>query len=414
MAVHPSPPPPERPVQLDLDSAGVPDVVRALCQATGHGRFAMSPDVVGSDKRLTFSVSGSASEVWRDGLETLRLAGVGGSCARSGLCSFQNLPPAKEAIAMSVVSYEPVHRDVAFLGGAMAGMFGGWHFAGLQSSGSQQAAQAVSASSGSGGSGGPSQGRATPSEASPARLVGVGPSEDRERVLSVLRTLDAPVQPVVVHLAVYEVDTSSSDASAIQLVGKVLGATLQVGADAATQSLVSTGTASLSYNSQRFQAVVGALDSSSVAHLVTAPVLRTSSGVMASFAVGDSVPTLASVSYSQGSSTPIQSIQYQQSGVVFSVVPQIIGESVDVAVYQSISSFAATTVGVTSSPTLSNRALSSDLVVRPGGVVVLGGLMQTSDAHGASGWWFLPELSKTKSRSRSELVLVLSVELAGL
>jgi type II secretory pathway component GspD/PulD (secretin) len=237
----------------------------------------------------------------------------------------------------------------------------------------------------------------------------MGPAVDRAHLQQVLAELDRPVASMAVHLAVYEIDTSSSDQSAINLVGHVLGQVASIGGTAAA-ALSTAGTAALTLKVGSFSAVLAALDSSSDAHLVTAPVLRTSSGVMSSFAVGDSVPTVGSVSYEQGSSTPVQSIQYQQSGVVFSVVPEVVGGKVDVALYQSISSFVPTTVGVTSSPTLQNRVLSSDIILAPGATVVLGGLMQTSDTKGTAGWWLLPKLSHDNEKSKTELVLVLSVD----
>lgn len=400
---------------LDLESAVVSDLVRALCQAAGRPRFAMSPDVVALQKRVTVALAGSRDQVWKDGVAALDLAGVNARCV-DGLCKFFVPAPVgseKKEPVSSVLSYAPVHRNVAFLASSLASMFPGWHFAGGTVGGAGGAAGAVavavSPASGSGGGGSAVSGRAEPQEAVAVRLVGLGPVEDRGKVLAALGEIDREVASMLVHLAVYEVATSSSDRSAIAVVGKVLGATVQVGGSVAA-GLASSSLASLSIKAGGWSAVVAALDSSSVAHLVTSPVLRTSSGVLSSFAVGDSVPTLGSVSYSQGSSTPIQSIQYQQSGVVFSVLPVLVGDKVDVALFQSISSFTETTTGVTSSPTLQNRVLSSDLVVRPGAVVVLGGLMQTNDTKGTTGWWVVPDLVKSNNHSKTEMVLVLSVD----
>jgi type II secretory pathway component GspD/PulD (secretin) len=414
---HPPPSPPAvvEPVRLALDSAVVSDAVRSLCQVTGRARFALSPEVVALSTRVTVSLDGSPDAVWSDGVEALRLAGVDARCAKGGLCRFFPLAPLtakKEEVPQGVLSYEPVHRDVAFLAGALTGLFQGWHFAGGAPSGAGGAAvsAAVSPASGSGVGAG-AGGRAEAAQSVPVKLVGMGPVSDRQHLLAVLRELDRPVSSLVVHLAVYEVDVSRNEQSALTVVGKLLGAAASIGSGVVVKAATGGGAAvDLTIASAGFDAVVSALDTASEAHLVTSPVLRTSSGVLASFAVGDSVPTVGNVSYSAGSSSPVQSIQYQQSGVVFSVVPELVGELVDVALYQSISSFVPTTVGVTSSPTLKNRVLSSDLIVRPGSVVVLGGLMQTSEASGSTGWWIVPKLTSGASKSRTELVLVLSVD----
>lgn len=405
------------PAGLDLESALVPDLVRSLCMVAGHTRYVLSPDVVDLGKRLTVELAGDPQQVWRDGLTALNLAGVDAKCVH-GLCQFfvpQPKPEEKKEVPVGVFTYSPRYRDVAFLASSLSGMFAGWHFAGSSSaagSASASVAAAVTPSSGSGGGGGVSagsSGHATPQEAVPVRLVGLGPVPDRGKVLAALAQIDQPVPSLVVRVAVYEVDVSKQDESAVAVVGKILGQTVQIGGSVAT-SLASSGLAGLTLSSGGFSAVAQALDSSSLVHTVTKPVLRTSSGVLASFAVGDSVPTLGSVSYAGSSSTPVQSVVYQQSGVEFSVVPVVVGDKVDVALYQSISSFAATTVGVTTSPTLQNRVLSSDVIVKPGAVVVLGGLMQNADTKGTSGWWIFPRLSDSHQVSNEEMVLVLSVD----
>lgn len=402
---------------LELESASVPDLVRALCRATGHNTFAMSPDVTASPKKLTLQLIGSNADVWRDGLAALDLAGIAAKCAKgaNGLCQFF-VPAApssdKPEIPLVVTTYVPKHRNVAFLASSLSGMFSGWHFAGGSGPSSAGAVSAaVSPASGSGSSSGAASmasGHASPQEAVPGRLVAMGPASERARVLQALAELDQAVPSMVVQVGVYEVDVSKTDQSAIAVVGKILGSSFEIGGSLA-QTVAAGSLAGLTVKAGGFQAVAQALDSSSLAHTITKPVLRTSSGVLASFAVGDSVPTLGSVSYAGSSSTPVQSIQYQQSGVVFSVVPVVVGETIDVALYQSISSFTATTVGVTTSPTLQNRVLSSDVIVKPGSVVVLGGLMQNNDNKGSAGWFFLPELTHTHTAGRTEMVLVLSV-----
>lgn len=264
-------------VSLDLKSASVPDLVRLLCRTVDRPRFVLSPGVVGSDFRLTLSLAGSAAEVWSQGVEALRLAGFGSRCLRSGLCEFFTLPPAapaaKPEVPLVVLAYVPRFRDVAFLGQSLTGMFSGWHFAGASASASSQAAGAVSAAvtpssgSGSGGGGGAVAGHAQPSEAVPARLVGLGPLPDRARVLAALAALDRPVPALVVRLGVYEVDVSASNQSALSVVAAALGQTVSLGVTGPNPLSGALGVLSLKVGS--FSAVVAALDSASRVHLVT-------------------------------------------------------------------------------------------------------------------------------------------------
>lgn len=406
----------ERPaVGLAMESASVPDFVRALARATGHPRFILAPEVVTNGRRLTVNLSGDEAATWRDGLAALETAGVVARCDRAGLCRFlpapdPEPPPAKE-VPIAVFSYRPRHRDVGFLANSIGSMFQGWHFAGSTSSASSQGsgavAAAVSPASGSGGSA--PNGHASPIESVPDQVVAVGPAPERRRVQQVLEELDKPVVPVVVRLAVFEVDVTEQSQSAVGLLLQSAKVVAGLGAQVTT-SAASSGLASLSIKTGDFQAVVSALDTSSHAHLVTAPVLRTSSGVIASFAVGESVPTLGSVSYPTNSGTSVQSVQYQQAGVVFSVIPQVVGDHVDVAIYQSVSQFIPTTTGVNQSPTLQNRVLSSDVNLEPGSVVFLGGLSQNNETNNGSGWWVLPNFVRGHQVSKTDLVLMMQVE----
>lgn len=406
------------PASLSMVSATPADVATALARAAGRSRFVLSPDVVADSKRLTVALAGTPAAVWSEGLAALALADVHVSCGGVGaLCRFY-VPSSDQAAvaakALGVLSYAPRARSVRFLSGVLGAMFPGWHFDGssgpaASAAGAGMGAPAVSASSGSGSS--TAAGRASPQTSEPVQLLGMGPLDQLARVRWAVRALDQAVPSLTTRVAVYEVDTSGQTQSAVALVGSILGQTLTLGTQlgSSVASIASGGVASLSLKVGGFQAVLSALDQSSVAHLVTAPVLRGSSGVLSSFAVGDSVPTLGSVSYGAGSSTPVQSIQYQQSGVVFSVLPQLVGGLVHVALFQSVSSFVPTETGVQSSPTLQNRALATQIVVRPGAVVVLGGLEETSHSHGSTGWWLLPDLSRNHAASRTSIVLVLSV-----
>jgi hypothetical protein len=401
---------PPDPVSLSFASALPGDFIRALCLATGHKRFMLSPDVVADQHSIGIELHGSPSEVWRDGISALQVAGIVERADRGFERFFVPEPAQKPDEPLSVLSYSPRYRTVPFLAGQLGAMFSGWHFDGVGGGGSAAvpgvsvaaAGPSVSAASGSGAGG--SVGKAVEQAAVAGRVVGVGPLKLRRQIDAALAELDVPVPALTVRVAVYEVDTGKRNQAAVELVGQVLKASVSLGATATF-----TGGASLAIKGADFSAVLSALDSSSVAHLVTAPVLRASSGVTASFAVGDSVPTLGSVSYTQGSSTPVQSIEYQQSGVVFSILPQLVGESVDVSLFQSISSFQQTQTGVQSTPTLSNRALASQLLVRPGEVLVLGGLVQRSESRSRQGWWFVP-LGVDRSKSETSIVLLLSVE----
>ena len=62
---------------------------------------------------------------------------------------------------------------------------------------------------------------------------------------------------------------------------------------------------------------------------MTSPNLRVRSGETASLNVGESVPVIGSVSYPSSTAAPVQSVQYQDAGVIFQVKPVVKRDAID-------------------------------------------------------------------------------------
>ena len=123
--------------------------------------------------------------------------------------------------------------------------------------------------------------------------------------------------------------------------------------------------------------------------------------------MGQDVPVLGSVTYPQGGSGPVQSVEYRSSGVLFSISPDLHADSIGVKVDQQVSNFVQTTTGVNNSPTLTKRQLSTFVNMLDGDVVVIGGLREDKDSGASSGLGFLK--SKSTDRSQSEILLFLQL-----
>lgn len=120
------------------------------------------------------------------------------------------------------------------------------------------------------------------------------------------------------------------------------------------------------------------------------------------------MPVLGSVSQDRNGN-PVQSVEYRQSGTIFTVQPDIHGQVVDLNVTQELSSFSATSTGVNNSPTLMQRTANSTLSLKDGEVVVFAGLEQTKDDL-VSASLFGFSLSKKASNSRSEILLFIEAQ----
>jgi general secretion pathway protein D len=119
---------------------------------------------------------------------------------------------------------------------------------------------------------------------------------------------------------------------------------------------------------------------------------------------------LGAVTYQQNG-VPVQSVEYRGSGMIFNLMPQVREGAVDLMVEQQLSNFVQTTTGVNASPTLIKREVKTDVQMREGEVIMLGGLTEDKSTTGHAGPSFLPSWfqSRSSSNERTELLLVLQL-----
>jgi type II secretory pathway component GspD/PulD (secretin) len=188
----------------------------------------------------------------------------------------------------------------------------------------------------------------------------------------------------------------------------VLGGKLSLGLNTPTAA---TGSF-ISFKDATIDAVFSALSGDSRFKVLTNPRLRIQSGKSAHLAVGQDVPTLSSISYPQGGTTPVQSVEYRSSGVIFNLSPTVREGQIDMRVEQQISDFAKTETGVNNSPTLTKREISTTVSLSDGELILLGGLQQDKDQGQRQGFSFLPRLFDVSSSERrsTEVLLLLQVD----
>jgi general secretion pathway protein D len=138
----------------------------------------------------------------------------------------------------------------------------------------------------------------------------------------------------------------------------------------------------------------------------------------AKIVVGQNVPFVTG-SYTSTSSTasPFQTIERKDVGITLRIRPQIgPNGSINMKIYQESSSVSATTAAGTSNagPTTNTRSIESNVVVKDGRIVVLGGLIEdsyTTEAAVVPGIWdtVIGGLfrSLTHTRKKTNLVVFL-------
>jgi general secretion pathway protein D len=126
--------------------------------------------------------------------------------------------------------------------------------------------------------------------------------------------------------------------------------------------------------------------------------------------VGDEVPTIGGVTLDQ-QGHQIQNVVYRPSGVILDVLPRVLGSGrLSLLVDGQVSTFQATTTGVSNSPTLVKRQVKTSVSVGDGEVLVIGGLNDSKATQSTAGFSFLPASWRTKSGrdQKTDLVLILS------
>lgn len=229
------------------------------------------------------------------------------------------------------------------------------------------------------------------------------PKENLTKMFDLVRSIDVQANKVRVSATFVEVSTNAATALGVSVVANVLGAKLGI-------RLGETSSGSLTLNGNNFQAVLDALSSDGRFKQVSNPTALVDDYEKSSISFGDSVPTIASTTLDKNGN-PIQQVVYQQSGVLLDVTPRVLGSGqIKLTVDGQVSSFSATTTGVTNSPTLSKRQVQTSLTLDDGEILLIGGLNSDKRVNGRTGFSFLPKSwsAKNESAASTDLVLILS------
>lgn len=205
-------------------------------------------------------------------------------------------------------------------------------------------------------------------------LVIQATGEDQTRLLDLLRALDQPAMAALIEVTVAEVRLS--DLTQLGVEWEVDSGNWKIG----TTLGVGQGGLTAVYDGGSVRAKLNALASNNRARILSTPRIMARNGTTAKIQVGQQVPIITSSQTNQatGGQGVLQSIEYRDTGIILNVKPVIhSADRIDVEVSQEVSAAQKTTTGVDSSPTFITRKLQTDLTLRDGATIILGGLMQT-------------------------------------
>lgn len=266
--------------------------------------------------------------------------------------------------------------------------------------------------------------RITADNVNNALVIRCTPGEYVE-IQQALQQLDVQPLQVLIEASVAEVTLTNqlqygvqyyfknSHTQVIQTTGAALGV-----------SAALPGFAAILQEGDSIPVVLSALQNLTTVNVLSAPDLLVLNNQTADLQVGDEVPIATEQSQSTlASNAPIiNSIQYQNTGVILKVTPRVnAGGLVTMDISQEVSDVATTTTSTLNSPTISERLIASSVAIHDGQTVVLGGLISDNRTKGRAGIPFLQNIpylgalfsTTNNALTRTELLVLLTPHVVG-
>jgi general secretion pathway protein D len=167
------------------------------------------------------------------------------------------------------------------------------------------------------------------------------------------------------------------------------------------------------------QFALEALKSVTDVRVISAPKLLILDNEEARLQVGDLVPTItqSATAVTAAGAPVVNSIQYQQTGVILLVKPRVnSGGLVTLDISQEVSNVIATTTSTINSPTFQQRKIESKIVVQDGDTISLAGLISDKSQDGKQGIPVLQDIpvlgalfsTRDRSTARTELLVLIT------
>ncbi|MDX7990803.1 type II secretion system protein GspD [Xenorhabdus littoralis] len=381
-------------LSIELNAVPLPQALNLVYMQVFDKPFMLSPELVNDPRVVTFRITPDIDEraFIRRYLENMNI----GIYPRQGVDYLAAFTPKIPVIPRESFVYQPRYRSVEYLSDLLQGQFEGRfnHQRGAVTGGAVSPEHVIS-------------GTATDfMNRAGDVLVYYGTKSEITRLQSLLPLIDTATEEVMVSAYVFEVQTSERNGSGLALAAKLLSGkfNVELGASAGFDNFVRIKVGSLDALYELFR-------SDSRFHVVSSPRLRVRSGAQASFSVGQDVPVLGQVSYSDNK--PVQSVEYRSSGVILNVQPQIRRDLIDLGINQQLSNFAKTDTGVNNSPTLIKREVKTDVSMGDGDIILLGGLAESKSTRANTGFSFLPRdwfTGQSAEQSKSDILVLLQVK----
>lgn len=245
-------------------------------------------------------------------------------------------------------------------------------------------------------------------------------NDEYRLVESLMKKMDVLPGQVILDVTILEVTLTDDMSSGIDWVYDNISAAEPSGS---IINLANSGSLAATFISGDWQAKLNWSDNKDNSRVLSRPYLIVRDGESASITSGDQVPIITQSVENVGDNSSVSnSVQYRSTGVNVSITPIINSQGViSLSVSMSVSNAKPNTLGGSLSPTITNRAITTEILSADGQTVALGGLIQETKSdteNGVPGLSSIPILgnlfkSKVDSMGRTELVMLITTKVVN-
>jgi general secretion pathway protein D len=240
-------------------------------------------------------------------------------------------------------------------------------------------------------------------------------------VEKLVRELDSTPPQVMIQVLLAEVTIDSESTWGMDIsVGPFGGDMYGVRSLGAGASVITAlGVPNLSVSSSDFELLIRALESQGRLEVLSRPQILVNNNELARIQVGENVAIVESVERRDNGNT-LANVTREDVGIILNVTPTISADGfVRMDITPTISNLSARTTQVTEdfqAPIITKREIETNVRVRDGETVVIGGLLQTTDEERRTKVPLLGDIpfigeafkSKRRTHSRTELLVLLT------
>lgn len=230
-------------------------------------------------------------------------------------------------------------------------------------------------------------------------LVYKGSGREWGELLSLIRLLDKPIPSVLIEVLIAEITLDKDVNSGVEFLANFNAVHRNSSIDVGTTgfNVPASGLSLVLDRAGTTRARLNLFQSNRRVSIRSSPRLLVRSGASATIEVGNEIPVItqreATGVQTGGTSSVLQQVTYRKTGVQLDISPLVQANGlVDLEISQTLSE-ARPSAGTSAegSPTILNRSLNTELSLRDGGSLLMGGLISNSSSDSKTG---VPGLSR--------------------